>query len=865
MEEYVPGGAGMDGVPERMVMSGSNIEAVKEIGDGSVENVVLGRLTDVRPHPDSDHLVICAVEAGADAPLQIVTGAPNVKAGDFVPVALHGAVLPGGIRIKKGKLRGEASEGMLCSAQELGFDDKVVPLACKDGIWILPEEVRTDALLGKDIFEALGLARAQVIDFEITPNRPDCLAVYGLAAEYAAVYDLPLDPVAVLEPDAAGAGYPANKQASDYIKVEIAKPEHCYRYIARVAENVVIKESPWWLQKKLMLAGMRPINNIVDITNYVMLELGHPIHAFDIRQIEGGRIVVDTANAGEAFTTLDGTGRTLFEDTLLIKDGRRGVAVAGVMGGLNSEITDDTRTILIEAASFSPDSVRRTSKKLGIRTEASARYEKGVPAELSKTASDRVCQLIALTGAGTVLAGSADCYPVPQKQGRIPVRVARVNALLGTALSADEMISILKRLGIGAAAEGADSDGVLIVTPPTHRLDLIEEVDVVEEVGRIYGYDRLEMAIHADNAEAGVSKSWALRGTLRETLTGFGISEIQTYSFVSPSGVALIGAEDDAGKTAFVKLLNPLGEENSVMRTTLLPGLIEALARNYKRSAKSCRLFEIGNTFKGISNKEGLPTEALSLCAGVYGEGADFFFLKGCLEKVFDKFGLGPPVFEEAADIATFHPGRCARVYLRDASARQGKTEPTDCVESPSLRGAQRRGNPRKPGLQDVPMDCLASLAKTEAFSHSLLPPIVLGVVGELHPDVLDRFGIGERVCCLELDFDKLASAADTNRAYTQLPKYPAVLRDIALLVKDEMPVGQLLEIIRLRGGRILEAAELFDVYRGKQVPDGMKSIAFGLTFRDREKTLTDEDAQRAMAKILKGLADEAGATLRDN
>jgi len=805
MEEYVPGGAGKEDAAESMILSGSNIESVKELGDGSVEGIVLGRLADVWPHPDSDHLVICLADIGAGEALQVITGADNVKAGDYVPVAVHGAVLPGGVKIKKGKIRGEISDGMLCSAQELGFDDKAVPLACKDGIWVLPEEIKREELLGTCIFEALGLKNAQVFDFEITPNRPDCLAVHGLAAEYAAVYDLPLLPADTLDPEAADAGYPEGKRAEDYVKVAIAKPEHCYRYIARIADDVVIKESPWRIQKKLMLAGMRPINNIVDITNYVMLELGHPIHAFDIREIAGGEINVDTADEGEVFTTLDGTERTLARDMLLIKDGRRGVAIAGVMGGLNSEIREDTKTILIEAASFSPDSVRKTSKILGLRTESSMRFERGVPAELSKIAVDRVCKLIQETGAGTALAGAADCYPVRQKQPEINVRKERVNALLGTVISDEEMAAILKRLGIGAEPAG---NGDLTVRPPFTRLDLTHEIDIAEEVARIYGYNALGSTLHADNTEARQSKSWALRGVLRETLTGFGLSEIQTYSFVSPAGVSLIGAEGDEDKNAFVRLMNPLGEENSVMRTTLLPALIEALARNIHHSAKECRLFEVGTIFRNRLNDEGLPTERLSLSAGLYGEGADFFFLKGCIEKLFAKFGLAEPVFAPVSDVPTFHPGRCAHIQGADGAC--------------------------------------------------------FGTMGELHPDVTARFDIGVRVCCAELDFTMLAEAADLDRDYAPLAKYPAVLRDIALLVDDEAPADRLLGVIRQRGGRLLEKAELFDVYRGKQVPEGKKSVAFGLTFRSGEKTLTDEDAQKVMTKILKGLADECGAALRD-
>ena len=850
MEEYVPGGAGAEDAAERMVLSGSNIDSVKEYGDGSVEGIVLGRLEKVWPHPDSDHLVLCLADVGAGEALQIVTGAANVKTGDYVPVAVHGAVLPGGVKIKKGKLRGEVSDGMLCSAQELGFDDKVVPLACKDGIWVLPEEFKEERLLGSDIFEVLGLENAEVFEFEITPNRPDCLAVHGLAAEYAAVYDMPLLPVETLDPEAAGADYPAGRRAEDVIKVGIAKPEHCCRYIARVAENVVIKESPWWMQKKLMLAGMRPINNIVDITNYVMLETGHPIHAFDVREIAGGEINVDTAEEGEKFTTLDETERVLTKDMLLIKDGTRGVAIAGVMGGLNSEIRDDTTAILIEAASFSPDSVRKTSKKLGLRTESSARFEKGVPAELSKIANDRVCKLIAETRAGTVLAGAADCYPVKQELKRIEVRTARVNAVLGTELSADEMARILGRLGIAAELT---KEGDLTCEPPFTRIDLIEEIDIVEEIARIYGYEALGSTLHADSTEAVVSKSWALRDILRDVFTGFGLSEIQTYSFVSPAGVALIGAEEDKDKNAFVKLLNPLGEENSVMRTTLLPGLIEALARNYNHSAKDCRLFEIGTVFKNYINDEGLPTETLSLCMGVYGDGADFFFLKGCVVKLFQKYGLGEPVLEPVTDNPTFHPGRCARISLPQHSGDGSR-----CV-------AEEKTEHRGDGSRCVTEDKTEDLSPLGSATQREPSPLwCCGVIGELHPDVAERFDLGARACCAELDFTALAEAADMNRDYIPIAKYPAVLRDIALLADDETPVGVILGIIRQRGGRILEKAELFDIYRGKQVPEGKKSLAFSLVFRDREKTLTDEDAQKAMKKILKGLEEETGAVLRD-
>ena len=810
MEEYAQGKAPeTENVPERLVLSGSNIETVKVLDDGSVEKVVVGRIISLVPHPDSDHLLICrmAVSQTDEEATQIVTGADNVNEGDYVPVALHGSTLPGGVRIKKGKLRGIESSGMLCSAQELGFDDKVVPLACKDGIWILPEELKSEDLLGVDIFKALGMENEMTIDFEITPNRPDCLSVYGMAREYTAVFDLPLVSTVglVLDSGAKDAGYPEGKAAEDFIKVSIAKPDLCSRYIARVATDVVIKESPWWLQKKLMLAGMRPINNIVDITNYVMLELGHPIHAFDISEVTGGVINVDTAAEGEIFTTLDNTERSLSSDTLLIKDGSRGIAIAGVMGGLNSEITDATKTILIEAASFDADSIRKTSKKLGIRTEASSRYEKGVPAELSKTAADRVCQLIRMTGSGTVLAGAADCYPVPQKALNINVRVARVNDVLGTDLSCEEMMNLLGRLEI--ETRPVDDGKTFSCTPPWVRIDLKEEIDIIEEVARLYGYDILGTTLHSDGIEAGVPRRWAVRSLSRESLCGMGLSEIQTYSFVSPSGVEAILATEDTDKNDFVRILNPLGDENSVMRTTLIPAMLETLARNRNRSALSCAVFEIGNTFRAKKTDEGLSTEILSLCVGLYGPDAKFSVIKGLLEKLFSKLGLSGIYFVQEDGIPTFHPGRTALVFAGE---------------------------------------------------------ILLGAVGEVHPDVLENFELPERALIAELNFDLMADLAVTDRAYSRLPKYPAALRDLSLLTREDVPVAQLEEAILKGGGKILESVKLFDIYRGMQIPDGFKSMSFGLSFRAPDRTLTDEEIQKSMDNILKKLEEDAGALLRD-
>ena len=811
MEEYTEGRVPRNAdIFERMVMSGSNIETVSEPGQGTA-NIVLGRVMDTAPHPDSDHLVLCRVDVGpaSEEPLQIVTGAANVKAGDWVPVAMHGAVLSDGTQIKKGKLRGERSEGMLCAAQELGFDDKVVPLASKDGIWILPEDLHNEASLGKDFFEVAGFAHDRVIDFEITPNRPDCLSVRGMAREYAAVFELALLPVKTLPREAETAG--DGSRADNLISVRIEKPALCARYVARVAEDITIRQSPWWMQRKLMLAGMRPINNIVDITNYVMLELGHPIHAFDIREITGGEINVDTAVEGESFTTLDGVTHTLGEDMLLIKDGARAVAIAGVMGGLNSEIRKDTKTILIEAASFDADSVRRTSKTLGLRTEASSRYEKGVPPELSEVAADRVCALIEEIGAGRVLPGAADCYPAPPAREAIQMRPSRVNAVLGTKIPAEEMIALLRRLGMDAEGSGDQYQ----VTPPYVRVDLKEEIDLVEEVARLYGYDNLEMTLPAGREAVSASKSWKLRGVLRDTLTAAGYSEIQTYSFVSPAGVEKLGAGGDPNAVDFLYLLNPLSEEGSAMRTILLPEMLETLARNANRGVPECFAFEIGNTFHTRGAGE-LPHEAISLCAAAYtglgpsgarGRPLDFFSLKGLAETIFAKLGFGSIRFVPEGNDPVWHPGRCARIYYDN---------------------------------------------------------IRLGALGEVHPDACARFGLDTRIYALVLNFKKLTEFARLDRAYRALPKFPAAARDLALLAPEDTAAGELERIIREKGGANLESVALFDVYRGKQVPEGKKSFAFNLVFRAPDRTLTDEEVNVAVARILRAAEGEAGAVLRE-
>ena len=801
---------------DRMIMSGSNLETCEHFCE-EMENVVVGKIEKIEKHPDADKLVVCMLNVGKEESVQIVTGAPNVFEGALVPVALHKSRIPGplhgqpkqegGVKITKGKLRGVESFGMLCSAEELGFEDKVVPVAHKDGIWIL----EGDYELGQDFAEALGLKQA-VVDFEITPNRPDCLAMVGMAREASATFKKPFTYPDTDIKDENGKG-----ETKDYVSVDIKNPESCKRYVARIVTDVKVEQSPWWLQKRLMYAGMRPINNIVDITNFVMLEYGQPIHAFDINQVKGGRIIVENAAEGEKFVTLDNNERTLTKDMLLIKDEERGIAIAGVMGGLNSEIEEDTTTIIVESANFSGDSVRATSKKLGLRTEASSRFEKGIDPNLCEAAADRVCRLIELIGAGKVCRGSVDNYPNPETTKTIDIRVDRINHVLGIDITREDMVSMLESLEIKVEGSG----NVMTVTPPTVRQDLLEEEDYIEEVARLYGYDKLPVTLPKGNCEAGISDERALRDLTRNSLCGMGLNEIQTYSFVSPKGVDNVRIDEDSWERAFVKLINPLGEENSVMRTILTPNMMEVLARNYSRNIDKVKAFEIGNTFMAnMLNEEELPDEQYSLCIGMYGKNEDFFSLKGIVEELLKVLGIKGAVFEAESEYGVYHPGRCARIAV--PSGRQGAED------------------------ADILYD-------------------ELGIMGEIHPDVAENYGMdGVRIYCCELMFDAIMRHADTEIVYTPLPKYPSTSRDIALLVDEDMAVGKIEEVIRKHGKKILENVKLFDVYRGKQVEEGKKSVAFTLTYRDKDKTLTDDEVAAVHNDVLNALKDKLNAVLRE-
>lgn len=797
---------------DRMIMSGSNLETLELVGR-DFKNVVVGKIEKIEKHPDADKLVVCQLNIGQADFVQIVTGATNVFEGALVPVALHNSVIPGplhgkpkeegGTKITKGKLRGVESYGMLCSFGELGFEDKVVPVNQKDGIWILEGEYT----LGMDFSDALGL-KDEIIDFEITPNRPDCLSMIGMAREAGATFGTELK-------------YPNTKcekeegSAEELLSVEI-KSDLCKRYVGRVVRDVKVGQSPWWLQKRLIHAGMRPINNIVDITNYVMLEYGQPLHAFDIEALKDHKIVVSQAAKGEVFTTLDGSERQLDENMLMIHDSEKSVAVAGVMGGLNSEITENTTTIVIESANFEANSVRTTAKKLGLRTEASSRYEKGIDPNLCQAAADRVCYLIELLGAGTVVGNRVDVYPNVISAKSVNARVSRINKVLGISLDRDQMVKYLESLEM--KVEGTADD--LIVTPPTVRQDIEIEEDIVEEIARLYGYDKLPVTIPKGNNEAGQSPDRDLKDLAKDTLTGIGLNEIQTYSFVSPKSVDNVRIEEDSWERAFVKILNPLGEDTSVMRTILMPQMLEVMGRNYSRNLAEMKAFEIGNTFmENVLNPQELPMESYNLSIGMYGQGVDFFTLKGVVITLLNKLGIEDLEFVPETEYGTYHPGRCGRIVAKHIA---------------HLENGDREEE------------------------------VELGIMGEIHPEVSEKYGIGIRCYGCELMFDNIFELADTTKAYRPLPKYPAMTRDIALLCDESMTVAEIEKVIKASDNTILRDVRLFDIYRSSQIGEGKKSMAFSLTYRHNDRTLTEDDVQKAHSLVLENLKEKLGVSLRE-
>ncbi len=777
----------IDTYRDEMILSGSNVEEVKKIGD-TIDKIVVGKIEQLLPHPDAEKLQIVMLNIGEDT-IQLVTAAKNIAEGDFVPAVLSGGLIADGTKIKKGKLRGVESNGMLCSLAELGFNDSVIPTDVKDGIFIINQECNP----GDDIDTALKFSES-VIEYEITPNRPDCLSMIGMARESAAVYEKEVK-------------YPKLEvkntvdDINDYINIQINNEELCTRFVARAIKDVTIGPSPWWMQKRLMTAGVRPISNIVDITNYVMLEYGQPLHAYDLEDIAKNTIIVDNASEGQKFTTLDDSERKLTKEMLMINDGEKPVGLAGIMGGLNSEIKDHTKTILIEGANFDADNIRATSKKIGLRTEASSRFEKGIDSNLCKDAVNRVCELVELLECGTVVSGTVDIYPKVRTSIETKVRTSRVNSILGTSMTPDALKRIFERLEMVVNADGDD----LYVTPPTARLDLKEEVDYIEEAVRIYGYDVLDTTVPKGSTQGGKSQRQQMMDGAKDTLTALGINEIQTYSFVSPKTVEMINVSKDSIKRNFVKLLNPLGEENSVMRTSLLPNVLEVIVRNNNRNIEEVTAFELGRIF--IKGDELLPREIHNIAIGMYGKNNDFYAIKGDVEALLGKMGIKEYTFLPEKNNSTFHPGRCASII---------------------------------------------------ADGH------VLGTLGEIHPDVAENYDIDQRVYVAELDFELLLECGDTEKLYAPLPKYPAMTRDIALVVKEEVYANQIEKIIIDKGGKLLEDVKLFDIYRGKQVEEGYKSMAYSLTYRNMEKTLTEEEVTAVHSKVLKALDSELEASLRE-
>lgn len=772
-----------------MTMSGSKVEVATEEGS-EIKNVVVGKLLSVVPHENSDHLVVCQVDVGQEQPIQIVTGAPNVKAGDIVPVALCGAELPNGVKIKKGKLRGVESNGMLCSLGELGLTVHDFPYAIADGIFLIQE----DCQIGQDIHEAIGLNDTSV-EFEITSNRPDCLSVTGLAREAAATYHVPLN-----LKKSTFQGIDGNIQ--DALQVEIQNKEKCPRYAAGIVKNVKIAPSPRWMRERLRASGVRPINNLVDITNYVMLEYGQPMHAFDLRYVKDGKIVVRNAAEGETITTLDGVTRTLSPEMLVIADAEKPIAVAGVMGGEYSGIMEDTNTVVFESAYFEPVQVRRTAKKLGMRTDAFARYEKGLDPEGCLRTLERAFELVELLGAGEPVRTHIDLNYNEKQRNRIPFDPDWINKFLGTDISREEMCDTMKMLEI-------EVDGDTCISP-SFRIDLERPADLAEEVARIYGYNNIPSTVIKGVANASLTPKQKFRRTLENATVAVGCYGILTYSFISPKYFDKIALPADSSLRKTVVISNPLGEDTSVMRTTTLPSMLETLSLNYKNRNAAVALYEIGKEYLPTAPDK-LPEEPDRLTIGMYGDDADFFTLKGMVETILETAGLHDCTYKACGtdapfdEICALHPGRSAVIYA-------GETP--------------------------------------------------IGYLGEVHPTVQKNYDIGTRTYVAKLLIDEMQPLAQTEITYQPLPKFPAITRDLSLVCADEVPVGDLQAAMKNAVGNILEQITLFDVYKGEQIAAGMKSVSFSIRMRSHEGTLTDEQADAAMKRVLKALK-EHGATLR--
>lgn len=781
---------------DAMTLSGTKVENYQVL-DKNLEKIVVGKILSIERHPDADKLIVCQVQIAEDGKeVQIVTGASNVKEGDKIPVVLDGGKVAGsvhgdkpaqdGIKIKKGKLRGVESFGMMCSVEELGSTREMYPDAPEDGIYILSDNIAyKNAPLGSSVPELLGLNDV-VCEYEVTSNRVDCFGVLGIAREAAATFRKPFIPpvITVTEND---------ENVADYISIDVQAKDLCPRYIARVVKNIKIAPSPEWMQRRLASVGIRPINNIVDITNYVMEEYAQPMHAFNYDKITGKKIVVRRANQGETFTTLDGQERKLDDSMLMICDGEKPVGIAGIMGGENTMITDDVTTMLLEAACFDGTNTRLSGKKLGMRTDAQAKFEKGLDPNNAMEAMNRACQLIVELGAGEVVGGCVDVYPEVKQPNTVSYDVDKINRLLGTDIREETMIEYFKMLGL----EVNEVNKQVVV--PTWRQDLHCLADLAEEVARFYGYDNIPTTLPTGEAtKGGLSFKLRIENIARDVAEQFGFCEAMTYSFESPKVYDKLNVQEGDLLRKNIVISNPLGEDYSIMRTTTLNGMLTALSTNYNRRNKDVRLYEISNIYlpKELPLTE-LPEERTQFTLGMYGVG-DFFDLKGLVEEFLNKAGLKKrPSYDPENKKIFLHPGRQANIVYQNQ---------------------------------------------------------VIGYLGEIHPDVADNYEIGEKPYVAVLDMPFIVDKANFDVKYMGVARYPAMTRDLSMLMKKDILVGQIEEVIRKNGGGILESYHLFDVYEGEQIQEGYKSVAYSITFRHKDKTLEEKEVNTVMEKILSGL-----------
>ncbi len=785
LKDYVDINISTKELGDKLTMTGSMAEEIIAKG-ADISNVVTGKIVQLEKHPDADKLFVCQVDIGAGEPIQIITAATNMKLHDIIPVALNNSTLFGGVKIKKTKMRGLVSNGMFCSEEELGLAEEHV-----HGLMILPGGTP----IGKDIKEVLGL-NSEIIDFELTSNRPDCMSIIGMARETAATIGTTYRmPDVSYTPDSI-------ENVNDFLKVEVRDSSLCSRFIARAIKNVKIGPSPKWMQDKLTEAGVRPISNMVDITNFVMLEFGQPMHAYDFREISTNNIVVERAKAGEKFTTLDGTVRDLEETMLTIKDGETAIGLAGIMGGLNSEIKEDTTGVVFEAANFEPINIRVSTAKLGLRTEASTRFEKGLDPNMALQAIDRACQLVIELGAGEVMEGTIDVYPEKVVPKVMEVDSKWINTFLGTDIEKKAMRDYLEKLDMAVEISG----DILMITVPTFRVDVSIKEDIAEEVARIFGYENIpKTIIESVNSRGGKTIKQKLNDKTVEALICCGLNQSISYTFVSPKCFDKILLQDNDPIRNAVVIRNPLGEDYSIMRTSSLPSTMEALARNHSRSNDIVRLFEIGKAYLPDDDVNQLPAEKNIAAVGMYG-GVDFYHIKGVAENLMEALGIKEYEFRRESNNVSFHPGKTAVLLVKGRYA---------------------------------------------------------GVLGEMHPGVNDNYGIAERCYVAELDLDVLYKYADLGREYTPLPKFPAVLRDIAILVDDSVMVKEIEDIITANGAGMVESVKLFDVYKGKQIQSGKKSVAYSIAYRLDYKTLTDGEVSEVHEKIVQNLEKVFGAELR--